>query len=68
MELVSKPSRKVVLDKEELSRFVRGSRVKFVRGLGMGEVALVRSGEATWVEAREAVRKGLGGEVVARVG
>ncbi|SCV68895.1 BQ2448_1016 [Microbotryum intermedium] len=68
MQLVSKPSRKIVLDHQELKRFVEGSRVKFVRGLGMGEVALVRSGEDKWVEAKEAVRRGLGGEVVARVG
>lgn len=51
----------------EVERFVKGSRVKFVPGLELGEVALIQSREG-WVEGREAVRRGLGGEVVARVG
>jgi ribosomal protein S8 len=67
MSLVSHPSRKVYMDKDEIRRFVRGSRVKFVPGLGLGEVALVSSG-SEFVEGREAIRRGLGGEVIARVG
>ncbi|BGP12929.1 hypothetical protein JCM10213_004348 [Rhodosporidiobolus nylandii] len=67
MRLVSHPSRRVKMDKDELKRFVRGSRVKFVPGLGLGEVALVASG-SEFVEGREAIRRGLGGEVIARVG
>lgn len=55
------------MDKDEVERFVKGSRVKFVKGLEVGELALVFS-ERGWVEGREAVRRGLGGEVVARVG
>lgn len=55
------------MDKDEVERFVKGSRVKFVKGLGLGEVALIKS-RLGWVEGREAVRRGLGGEVVARVG
>lgn len=66
MSLVSNPSRRVFMDSEEIKRFVRGSRVKFVPGLGLGEVAFVNS-RMGWVEGREAVRKGLGGEVIARV-
>lgn len=54
------------MDKEEIKRFVRGARVKFVPGLGLGEVAFVNS-RMGWVEGREAVRRGLGGEVIARV-
>jgi ribosomal protein S8 len=67
MSLVSHPSRKVFMDKDEIKRFVRGSRVKFVPGLGLGEVAFVASG-SEFVEGREAIRRGLGGEVIARVG
>jgi len=67
MRLVSHPSRRIFMDKDEIRRFVKGSRVKFVPGLTLGEVALVMSGEG-FVEGREAVRRGLGGEVIARVG
>ncbi|GAA5842367.1 hypothetical protein JCM9279_005364 [Rhodotorula babjevae] len=67
MRLVSHPSRRVFMDSDEVRRFVKGSRVKFVPGLGLGEVALIASNEG-YVEGREAVRRGLGGEVIARVG
>ncbi|GAA5831506.1 hypothetical protein JCM11251_004047 [Rhodosporidiobolus azoricus] len=67
MSLVSHPSRKVFMDKDEVARFVKGSRVKFVPGLRLGEVALVQSGKE-FVEGRDAIRRGLGGEVIARVG
>ncbi|GAA5922196.1 mitochondrial 37S ribosomal protein uS8m MRPS8 [Sporobolomyces koalae] len=66
MKLVSHPSRKILMDPEELKRFVKGSRVKFVPGLKLGEVTFVESKEG-FVEGREAVRRGLGGEVIARV-
>jgi ribosomal protein S8 len=55
------------MDKDEVSRFVQGSRVKFVPGLVLGEVALIH-GPSGWMEGREAVRRGQGGEVIARVG
>ncbi|GAA5986395.1 hypothetical protein JCM5350_002905 [Sporobolomyces pararoseus] len=67
MKLVSHPSRRIFMDKDEIRRFVKGSRVKFVPGLTLGEVALVESKEG-FIEGREAVRRGLGGEVIARVG
>lgn len=68
---VSKPSRKIYLDSKELLRLVTGRRAKFVSPLELGEIAVVRckseAGEE-WLEARDAVGRGLGGEVVARVG
>lgn len=67
MSLVSHPSRRVFMDPEEVKRFVRGSRVKFVPGLSLGEVCLINS-RMGWVDGREAVKRGLGGEVIARVG
>lgn len=66
MQLVSKPSRRVYMDNEEVRRFIKGSRVKFVPGLTLGEVALIRAGDK-WLEGRDAVSQGLGGEVIARV-
>ncbi|GAA6035377.1 hypothetical protein JCM8097_008843 [Rhodosporidiobolus ruineniae] len=68
MQLVSHPSRRVYMDKDEVARFVRGSRVKFVPGLKLGELALVAGEKGEVVEGREAIRRGLGGEVIARVG
>ena len=68
MSLVSQPSRRVFMDKDQVMRFVKGGRVKFVPGLTLGEVALVETKNGEWMEGREAIRKGLGGEVVARVG
>lgn len=42
LDLVSKPSRPIKVDHEELGRLLRGRRVKGVRGVGMGEMLLVR--------------------------
>ncbi|KAK4058164.1 hypothetical protein OIO90_000903 [Microbotryomycetes sp. JL221] len=67
MKLVSTPSRRVFMDQQEVARFVKGNRVKFVPGLGLGEMAFVKTQQG-WFEGREAVRRGVGGEVVARVG
>jgi small subunit ribosomal protein S8 len=68
---VSKPSRKIFLDPQELLRLITGRRAKFINPLELGEIAVVRckseNGEE-WLEAREAVGRGLGGEVIARVG
>lgn len=67
LDLVSKPSKRVELDKDELSLLVRGRRVKGIPGACLGELFLVKNKE-TYLEGREAVRLGLGGEVIARVG
>ncbi|PWZ00380.1 ribosomal protein S8 [Testicularia cyperi] len=67
MNLVSKPSRRLAMDKDELVRFATGRRAKFVKPLEMGEIALVDCGKDGWWEVRDAIRRGLGGEVVARV-
>ncbi|KAF8318800.1 mitochondrial ribosomal protein subunit S8 [Clavulina sp. PMI_390] len=66
MEVVSKPSRRIVLDEVGVRRLVSGHRAQFVKPLGMGEVAVVRTGDRQWMEAREAVRLNLGGEVICR--
>lgn len=69
MALVSKPSKKIHMDLSELFRLCTGRRVKGVRTLRMGEIAVVRtdSKEHEWLEAREALQLRLKGEVVCRV-
>jgi len=68
LELVSLPSRRVFLDPGEVRRICSGRRARQVVPLGMGEVAIVQTSEKEyeWLEAREAIRLGLGGEVLCR--
>jgi ribosomal protein S8 len=47
---------------------ISGKRAKMVKGLNLGEIAVVNTSEAGFLEGREAMRLGLGGEVVARAG
>lgn len=67
MNVVSKPSRKLTMDKDELLRLATGRRAKFVKPLDMGEIGIVDCGKNGWWEVRDAIRRGYGGEVVARV-
>jgi len=69
MELISKPSKKIFMEPGEIQAICSGRRAKFVAPLGMGEIAVIRTRqkEHEWVEAREALRLQLGGEVVCRV-
>lgn len=68
MHLISKPSRKIHMTPEEIMMLCSGRRVQRQQGLRMGEIAIVRTEdkEAEWVEARDALRLNLGGEVVCR--
>ncbi|KDN40222.1 hypothetical protein RSAG8_08285, partial [Rhizoctonia solani AG-8 WAC10335] len=66
-QLVSKPSKRVVMEPSEIMRLCTGRRAKFISPLGLGEIAVVKTGVGSWLEAREALRLGLGGEVVCRV-
>ncbi|KAJ9108651.1 hypothetical protein QFC20_003350 [Naganishia adeliensis] len=72
MELVSKPSKRVMVTRDELGRLLTGRRAKNVAGVGMGEILIVRDeqgkGEEQVLEGWEAWRRGKGGEVVCRVG
>jgi ribosomal protein S8 len=69
MQLISKPSKRIVMEPGEIQRLCSGRRAKFVKPLGMGEVAIVRTREKDheWLEAREALKLNMGGEVVCRV-
>ena len=68
MELISKPSKRIFMTSDEIRRICSGRRAQQVKPLGMGEVAIVQTEnkEHEWLEAREALRLGLGGEVVCR--
>ncbi|KAF9445596.1 ribosomal protein S8 [Macrolepiota fuliginosa MF-IS2] len=68
MELVSKPSKRVFMDVNEIRLICSGRRAGTVKPLGMGEVAVVKTKdkENEWLEAREALALKLPGEVVCR--
>jgi ribosomal protein S8 len=69
MELVSKPSKKINMTWAELLRLASGRRAKYIKPLGLGEIAIVKTKdrEHEWVEAREALQLKLDGEVICRV-
>jgi ribosomal protein S8 len=68
MHLVSKPSKRVFMDINEIRRLCTGRSAKTVKPLGMGEIAVVHTGnkEFEWLEAREAIQLRLDGEVICR--
>jgi ribosomal protein S8 len=68
MSAVSKPSRRVFMDKDELRHWATGKAVNNIRPLGMGEIAVIKTleKEQEWLEVREAIRLGLRGEVICR--
>lgn len=74
LELVSKGSKRVVVNHQELGRLLTGRRAKNVRGVGLGEVLIVRTegeggnGGDVYREGWEAWRRKQGGEVVCRAG
>jgi ribosomal protein S8 len=68
MHLVSKPSKRVFMDTNEIRRLCTGRSAKTVKPLGMGEIAILRTSnrEYEWLEAREALQLHLNGEVICR--
>jgi len=69
MNVISKPSNRIYMDVDEIKRICTGRRAAWiVTPLQMGEIAVVktRSKKNQFLEAREAVRLGLGGEVLCR--
>ena len=68
MALISIPSHRIFMTVEEIRRIVTGRRAQFVKPLGLGEIAVVktRDKENEWLEAREALRLNLPGEVICR--
>ncbi|WWC87570.1 uncharacterized protein L201_002460 [Kwoniella dendrophila CBS 6074] len=74
MSLISKPSFRVFLTRDELGRLLLGKRARNVPGVGMGEILIIRTQSQNkdkdnqYLEGWEAWRAGLGGEVICRVG
>lgn len=68
MSLISKPSNKVFFDVDEIRRICSGRSAQTVKPLGMGEIAVVKTNvkEHEWLEARDALRLGLAGEIICR--
>ena len=68
MEVISKSSRRVFMELNDLRLICSGRTSKQVKPLGMGEVAMVRTKEKEheWLEAREALVLKIPGEVVCR--
>ncbi|ORY27684.1 ribosomal protein S8 [Naematelia encephala] len=70
MRLISKPSVRRIIDRQELGRLLMGKRAKSVPGVGMGEILVIRTrnkGKDVYMDGWEAWRAGLGGEVLCRV-
>jgi len=68
MELISRPSLPIFMTPSEIRGICSGRRAQTIKPLGLGEIAVVKTKnkEYEWVEAREAVQLGLGGEVICR--
>ena len=66
LQLISKPSVRIVLSNEDLKKLCSGTMVRNVKPLQPGELILVKT-EDELLDINEAVSKKLGGEVLCRV-
>jgi ribosomal protein S8 len=67
MNLISKPTRRILLSLQDLRKIVVGFRAGYVKGLTRpGECLLVKTGIGI-IEARECVERQIGGMALARV-
>lgn len=68
MELISKPSKRVLMDVREIRLLCSGRGAHQVKPMGFGEVAVIhtKDKEHEWLEAREALQLRLAGEVICR--
>jgi ribosomal protein S8 len=68
MELISKPSKRIMVDIKEIRLLCSGRSAGEVKPLGFGEVAVVhtKNNEHEWLEAREALQMKLSGEMICR--
>ncbi|KAF1349976.1 ribosomal protein S8 [Delphinella strobiligena] len=67
MNMLSKPTKRIWLDSQELGQIVRGRDAQFVRGMrGVGECIFVSTDRGI-MEARECVERKIGGMVLCRV-
>lgn len=66
MEMVSRPTKRVWMDVEGLSRIVRGREAGFVRGLTKTGECLFVSTDRGVMESRECVERRVGGMLLCR--
>lgn len=67
MSMLSKPTKRIWLNSEELGQIVRGKDAQFIRGMrGVGECIFVSTDRGI-MEARECVERKIGGMVLCRV-
>jgi small subunit ribosomal protein S8 len=66
MSLVSKPKQRIWVGLEELKELAAGRRAAYVDGLQPGECLFVNTDRGLF-EAREAIERGLGGQLLCRV-
>lgn len=67
MRMLSKPTKRIWLNSQELGQIVRGRDAQFVRGMrGVGECIFVSTDQGI-MEARECVERKIGGMVLCRV-
>ncbi|KAG8980944.1 hypothetical protein FRB94_009325 [Tulasnella sp. JGI-2019a] len=70
-EVISKPSKWQRVEVSDIRRLCSGKMSKFVKPLGLGEVAVVKHVDdrhhTHWLEAREALRQNVGGELLCRM-
>ncbi|KAL7415632.1 ribosomal protein S8 [Mrakia frigida] len=66
--IVSRPSVHLYVDSSELKAMLTGGRIKHRQGMGMGEIAVVRTKDGRYLEGWEAYAEGVGGEVICKLG
>jgi ribosomal protein S8 len=66
--LISKPRLHLYASHGELHGLLHGKSIKRHRGLGAGEVLVVRTPQGRYLEGWEALAEGTGGEVLAAFG
>lgn len=65
-ELMSRGNRRVYFNLREIEEIVKGRRAQSIRGLGLGECMFIGTDRGVF-EARDAIRRQLGGEALCRV-
>lgn len=65
-QLLSRSNRRVYLNLRQIEDMVKGRRIATIKGLGMGECMFIGTDQGVF-EARDAIRRRLGGEAICRV-
>jgi small subunit ribosomal protein S8 len=65
-ELISRANRRVYFNVKEIEAMVKGQRRQMIKGLGMGECMFIGTDRGVF-EARDALRRKIGGEALCRV-